>query len=84
VDHCREELAKLPVKMLTPDDPDSIAGILAFTHPDAERIHAELHRQDIHVMSHAGRLRVAIHGYNRLDQIDAFLAALRSSLVVSA
>lgn len=81
VDHCREELAKLPVKMLTPDDSEGIAGILAFTHPDAERIHAALHRQDIHVMSHAGRLRVAIHGYNRIEEVDTFLTALRSSLV---
>lgn len=80
VTHCREELAKLPVEMLTPNDPDAVAGILAFRHPDADRIHAHLHDRNIHVMSHAGRLRIAIHGYTTNDDVETFLRELRDAL----
>ena len=52
---CLEELKKLPVELLTPADPDHVAGILAFRHLHAERIHAYLHDRNVHVMSHAGR-----------------------------
>ena len=46
----------------------------------AERINEHLHSQKVHVMSHAGRLRVAIHGYNTAHDIDHLLAALREAL----
>jgi cysteine desulfurase / selenocysteine lyase len=72
---CLEGLRKLPVEMLTPHEPGALAGILAFRHPAAERIHRFLHDQNIHVMSHAGRLRVAIHGYNTMGDIERFLRA---------
>ena len=42
--HCLEELKKLlQSRLLTPDEPEHIAGILAFKHPKAEEIHAKLH-----------------------------------------
>jgi len=75
---CLEELKKLPVELLTPDEPDHIAGILAFRHPDAERIHRGLHEQNIHIMCHAGRLRIAIHGYNTAADVERVLQALRA------
>ncbi|HEX3152862.1 MAG TPA: aminotransferase class V-fold PLP-dependent enzyme [Gemmataceae bacterium] len=78
---CLEELKKLPIELLTPTDPAHIAGILAFRHPAAERIHGELHEQNIHVMSHAGRLRVAVHGYNTADDIERFIRGLRAALL---
>jgi cysteine desulfurase / selenocysteine lyase len=77
---CLEELKKLPVELLTPDEPEHIAGILAFRHPAAERIHEYLHSRNVHVMSHAGRLRVAIHGYNTASDVDRFLRTLRDAL----
>jgi cysteine desulfurase / selenocysteine lyase len=77
---CLSELKKLSVEMLTPDEPEHIAGILAFRHPSAERIHAHLHAQNVHVMCHAGRLRVAIHGYNTAADVDRFVRALRDAL----
>ena len=77
---CLEELKRLPIELLTPADPDHIAGILAFRHPAAERIHAHLHSQNVHVMSHAGRLRVAIHGYNTPADVDRFVRSLRDVL----
>ena len=78
--NCLEELKRLPIELLTPADPDHIAGILAFRHPKAEAIHARLHERNIHVMSHAGRLRVAIHGYNTADDIDRFVRELVNAL----
>jgi len=77
---CLAELKKLPVELLTPDEPEHLAGILAFRHPAAERLHARLHAQNVHVMSHAGRLRVAIHGYNTRDDVDRFVRALSDAL----
>lgn len=79
VQQCFAELRKLPVEMLTPENSE-LAGILAFRHPDAEKIHADLHRQNVHVMSHAGRIRIAVHGYNSPSDIDTLIEALRTSL----
>lgn len=77
---CLDELSQLPVDLLTPNNPDSIAGIMAFRHPQAEQLHAHLHSKNIHVMSHAGRLRVAIHGYNTQHDVETFLRELKNAL----
>lgn len=77
---CLEELRKLPVEMLTPDKPGSMAGILAFRHPRADQIAAHLHERDIHIMCHAGRLRVAVHGYNTSQDVEKFLSNLQEAL----
>ena len=77
---CLEEVKRLPVELLTPPDPDHLAGILAFRHPAADRLHAHLHSQGIHVMSHAGRLRVAIHGYNTAADVERFVQGLADAL----
>ncbi|MDB5306423.1 MAG: csd 1 [Gemmataceae bacterium] len=77
---CLEEVRKLPVDLLTPVEPDRVAGIFAFRHPKAEQIHAHLHARNIHVMSHAGRLRVAIHGYNTAADVERFVKELRAAL----
>ena len=80
VEECLAEIAKLPVELLTPRDVSLVAGIIAFRHPAAEAIAQRLRSQRIHVMSHAGRLRVAIHGYNTRDDITTLLRELASSL----
>lgn len=77
---CLDAVKKLPVELLTPDEPDALAGIVAFRHADAERIHRRLHERDIHVMSHAGRLRVALHGYNTPGDVERFLETLTEAL----
>jgi cysteine desulfurase/selenocysteine lyase len=77
---CLAELKKLPVELLTPDEPDHVAGILAFRHPKAEEVHRRLLTANVHVMSHAGRLRVAIHGYNTAADVEEFLKSLRVAL----
>src|SRR5262245_44895728 len=77
---CLAELKKLPIELLTPDEPEHVAGILAFRHPKAEEIHARLHAANVHVMSHAGRLRVAIHGYNTAADVEKFLKELKGAI----
>ena len=79
VEECRRELQLLPIELLTPPQ-GPIAGILAFRHPQAAAIYEYLHQRNIHVMSHAGRLRIAIHGYNTADDVDTLLRELRTAL----
>ena len=80
VEHCFKEINKLPIEMLTPLN-TPLAGILAFRHPSADDIHRELLNRSIHVMAHAGRLRIAIHGYNTHADIDLLLSALSEILI---
>ena len=80
VHHALAEIAKLPVELLTPQDVTQVAGIIAFRHPKAEEISKVLHAKNIHIMSNAGRLRVAIHGYNTPGDIEAMLKELKSAL----
>jgi selenocysteine lyase/cysteine desulfurase len=77
---CLEELRKMPVELLTPVDREQISGILAFRHAKVEQIRLFLHDRNIHVMSHAGRLRIAIHGYNTSADVERFLKQLRAAL----
>ncbi|OWK34487.1 aminotransferase class V-fold PLP-dependent enzyme [Fimbriiglobus ruber] len=77
---CLDELKTLPIDLLTPADPDHVAGIMAFRHPKADQIHRHLLSKNIHVMSHAGRLRIAIHGYNTVEDVEKLLRELRVAL----
>lgn len=77
---CIDEIKSLPVELITPDEPDHLAGIVAFMHPQAEQIHAALHDQNIHVMCHAGRLRIAIHGYNTESDLNRLIVTLKKTL----
>lgn len=80
VEHCLAELRKLPVEVLTPNEPDAIAGIVAFKHPRAAEVNARLHAAGVHVMNPTGRLRVAIHGYNTADDVEKLLTVLKAAL----
>jgi len=80
VEHCLEGIAKLPVELLTPRDNSAIAGIIGFRHPSAESLSKQLRDNQIHIMSHAGRLRIAIHGYNTHQDIETFLRTLSTIL----
>lgn len=77
---CLKEVAKLPVELLTPQEPGLLAGIVAFRHPQADRVYQQLHAKNIHLMAHAGRLRIAIHGYNTMDDIETLLRELKAAL----
>jgi cysteine desulfurase/selenocysteine lyase len=56
------------------------SGILAFQHPRSAEIHAALERENVHVMHSAGRIRIAVHGYNTENDIDRFLSVLAALL----
>lgn len=77
---CFDGLKKLPVQLITPDEPGALAGILAFKHPKASEIGRFLREKNVHIMEHAGRLRVAIHGYNTLADVDCLLETLKEAL----
>ena len=77
---CLEQLKKLDVELLTPAEPEHIAGVLAFKHPDSERIHRALLDENIHLMHHAGRLRIAVHGYNTAGDVDRLLRTLTEAV----
>lgn len=77
--HLLAELRKLPVELLTPVD-GPLAGIVAFRHPEADRLNQALHARNIHVMSHAGRIRIAVHGYNTATDVETVLGALHEAL----
>lgn len=80
VEQCLAGLQDLPVTLITPPDLDHVAGILAFRHGDMDAIHRRLHAKDIHVMAQAGRMRIAIHGYNTAEDIENLLRALHGAL----
>lgn len=55
-------------------------GILAFQHPRSTELHAALERENVHVMHNAGRIRIAVHGYNTQNDIHHFLRVLATLL----
>lgn len=69
-------LMELGLKPLAPAQPTNPTGILAFLHPNTAVIHAALEQENIHVMHHAGRLRIAVAGYNTAEDVGRLLAAL--------
>ena len=80
---CLEGLRRLPVELLTPPEESALAGILAFRHPRAEEVARRLCSRQVHLMHHAGRLRVAWHGYNTPRDVEAFLRALSDALAAT-
>jgi selenocysteine lyase/cysteine desulfurase len=56
------------------------SGILAFQHERSTELHAALERESIHVMHNAGRIRIAVHGYNTAEDIGQFLRVLETLL----
>jgi cysteine desulfurase / selenocysteine lyase len=69
-------LRDLGVKTLCPWEKQSPSGIIAFQHTNSAAIHAQLLAANIHIMHAAGRLRIAVHGYNTSEDIAALLAVL--------
>jgi selenocysteine lyase/cysteine desulfurase len=56
------------------------SGILAFQHPRSTELHAALEAENIHVMHQAGRVRIAVHGYNTREDIQRFLRVFSTLL----
>lgn len=73
-------LQEYGVTPLAPDVADNRSGIVAFKHPESERIYQELLADHIHIMHQAGRMRISIHGYNTAQDIERFLAVFKKIL----
>lgn len=63
-----------------PHQPDRPTGIVAFRHPESAALHAALEGAGIHTMHHAGRIRIALHGYNTLEDVQRFLAVMERAI----
>lgn len=80
VDECYAALRRMDVELLTPAPRDDRAGIIAFRHPRTTQIAEHLKSRNIHVMHHAGRIRVAIHGYNTPNDVSNLLNAIQEGV----
>ncbi|MCB1227536.1 MAG: aminotransferase class V-fold PLP-dependent enzyme [Verrucomicrobiales bacterium] len=70
-------LTDLGVGLMCPWRVERPSGIMAFQHERSSEMHAALEAEEIHVMHHAGRLRMAVHGYNTEADVDRFLEVMR-------
>lgn len=75
-----ESLIALNFEPLCPLHHDRPTGILSFKHQRSAEIHAALEKAEIHVMHNAGRIRLAVHGYNTMSDLHRALAALKSTI----
>jgi len=73
-------LEKLGQTPMCPQREGNYSGILAIQHNRADDIHAHLEAAEVHVMNHAGRLRMALHGYNTEADVEKFLTELKAAL----
>lgn len=80
VERAHRGLAELGIAPLAPYRPECSAGILAFRHPRSDELNAALEKERVHVMHHAGRIRLSLHGYNTADEVDHCLSVLGRAL----
>ncbi len=73
-------LVELGLAPMAPHQPELSTGILAFRHPQTAALNAALEQEDIHVMHHAGRIRIALHGYNTPENVEKLLRVLGTTL----
>ena len=73
-------MVELGLQPMAPRRSPADSGIVAIQHPRSGDIHAALVRENIHVMHQAGRLRMAVHGYNTAAEVAHCLAVLRMAM----
>jgi len=73
-------LRELGLSPMATQREDCASGILAFLHENTESIHVAMESAEVHIMHHAGRLRMALHGYNTVEDVEKFLEVLRKAL----
>ena len=78
VKECEAGLRGLGLTPMCAWDPQNPSGIVAFQHPQSALLHKALEHDHIHVMHHAGRIRIAIHGYNTHEDIANVLRVLET------
>lgn len=73
-------LRDLGLQPLCPWQPENPSGIVAFKHDSCSILHTALEHEQIHVMHQAGRIRVAVHGYNTQEDVGNLLRVLETIL----
>ncbi|MGV3660609.1 MAG: aminotransferase class V-fold PLP-dependent enzyme [Prosthecobacter sp.] len=76
----QEGLRELGITPLCAEQPECPSGIVSFRHEKSAQINEALLAENIHIMHQAGRMRVAVHGYNTAEDIEKLLATLRGAL----
>ena len=79
VHQLHQGLKELGLKPMAPEQ-NHCSGIVAFVHSKNAAIHAALERARIHVMHHAGRIRLSLHGYNTAEDVERFLKTMHRLL----
>jgi cysteine desulfurase/selenocysteine lyase len=75
-----EGLLSLGLQPLCPLQPDRPTGIVAFIHERSAALHQSLEKEGVHVMYNAGRIRLAMHGYNTEADVQRALEILGKCL----
>ena len=83
VSRVHEGLASFGIEPLAPLRPGAPTGIVSFKHPRSAEIHARLDLENIHVMHHAGRIRVAVHGYNTREDVEGLLDVIGEAAMLT-
>ncbi len=73
-------LRELGIAPLCAEQPANPSGIISFRHEKSAQINEALLAANIHIMHQAGRMRVAVHGYNTEADVEKLLATLRRAL----
>lgn len=73
---CDAGLRALGMKPMCAWEAACPSGIVAFQHERSAELHQALEAAGVQVMHHAGRLRIAVHGYNTQADVDALLRVL--------
>lgn len=73
-------LRALGLQPLCPWQPENPSGIVSFKHPECSILHTALEHEHIHVMHQAGRIRIAVHGYNTQEDVGNVLRVLETIL----
>ena len=71
-----EGMQELGLPILTPMEEEGHAGIFVFGHEKSQESVAELDRQNIHIWFRPGRIRVAVHLYNDMEDIEQLLKSI--------
>jgi len=79
VERLRQGFVDLGCHMLTPPGAEYASGVVAFAHPEAERIGAVLAEHGVIVWGGDRRVRASVHLYNDAADIERCLTALQSA-----
>jgi selenocysteine lyase/cysteine desulfurase len=65
-----------PFQVTTPRDPARHGASVCFTDPAAAAIVAALHEKGVYAWNGQGRVRISLHGYNGMSDVEQVLQAL--------